>query len=102
MSAETAGRKRNGSLILEMCLAIALASIFLIAYQGVIRQLYHIDARTSEKHALTSSAIALGRAIADRPELVTQPRELEVELRRLNGTLRGEKVEVERRPTEQL
>lgn len=95
-------RRRNGSMLIEMCLAMAMASVFFIGYRSVVRQLRHLELRTAEKQALTAAAIALGRAVVDRPELVIQPRELEVELRRLSGAARGEKIEVERRPSESL
>lgn len=89
-------------MLLEVCMAMALASLFFVAYQNVVRQLRHLELHTAEKQALTAAAVALGRAVVDRPELVVQPRELEVELRRLTGTARGEVIDVERRPSEQL
>ena len=95
-------RARHGSMLVEVCFAMAIASLLLVGYQGVVRQLTHLELLTAEKHALTSAAVALGRTIVDHPELVTRARDLEVELARIGGDSHGERVEVERQPSEAM
>jgi hypothetical protein len=85
-----------------MCIALAIASLLAVAYQGVAHQLRVLDLRIAETHALRMSAIALCRAVVDHPDLATQPHELEHQLARLEGTSRGERVEIDRRPTTEL